>query len=113
MTMIEVWEALKALYKGCTTMILVNLSQQLQLMCCTEDENICEHFDKLANLHKQLGTMGKSIVASTEMSGMTVSPAVITKLATDEFNHCTLQNQKGQDKAFAAKSQKKKGKWGK
>jgi len=57
----DVWDALKALYKGHTTMVLVNLSQQLQSQRCRDDENVHKHFDKLANLHKQLGAMGKSI----------------------------------------------------
>ena len=52
------------------------------------------------------------IAASTEMSRMAASPAVVTKLATDEYDCCTLQNNKAQDEAFAAKSQKK-GKHGK
>ncbi len=46
----DMWDALKALYKGQMTMILVKLSQQLQSTCCGDEENVCEHFDKLANL---------------------------------------------------------------
>ena len=42
-------------------MILVNLSQQLQNTCCGKEDNVCKHFDKLANLHKQLAAMGKSV----------------------------------------------------
>jgi len=107
----DVWDTLKALYKGHTTMVLVNLSQQLQSQHCRDDENVCEHFDKLTNLCKQLGVMGKSIpdnkyasilmgslpstyygmlgaiAASTEMSRAAVSPAIVIKLATDEFDH--------------------------
>jgi len=106
----DVWDALKALYKGRMTMVLVNLSQQLQSQRCGDDENVCEHFDKLANLCEQLGAMGKSIpdneyasilmgllpstyygmlgaiAASAEMSGAAVSPAIVIKLATDEFD---------------------------
>src|SRR6267142_3450762 len=107
----DVWDTLKALYEGHTTMVLVNLSQQLQSQCCRDDENVCEHFDKLANLCQQLGVMGKSIpdneyasilmgllpltyygmlgaiAASAEMSGAAVSPAIVIKLATDKFDH--------------------------
>src|SRR6266850_5993536 len=107
----DVWDALKALYEGHTTMVLVNLSQQLQSQCCGDDKNVHKHFDKLANLCEQLGAMGKSIpnneyasilmgslpstyygmlgaiAASAEMSGAAVSPAIVIKWATDEFDH--------------------------
>jgi len=79
-------------------------------MCCGDNKNVHEHFDKLTNLHKQLGAMGKSIpnneyasilmgllpstyygtlgaiAASAEMSRTAISPAIVIKLATDEFN---------------------------
>src|SRR5260370_42513856 len=54
------WDALKALYEGWTTMILVKLSQQLQSTCCGDDENVHEHLDKLASLREQLAAMGDS-----------------------------------------------------
>lgn len=133
----DVWDALKALYKGRTTMVLVNLSQQLQSICCGEDDNVHKHFDKLTNLRKQLGAMGKSvpnseyasilmgllpssysgmlgaIAASAEMSGIAVSPAVIKKLATDEFDHRSLQNSKTQEEAYTTDTQKSKNRKGK
>jgi LTR polyprotein gag-polypeptide-like protein len=46
----DVWDTLKALFKGRTTMVLVQLSQQLQSACCGDDDNVCAHFEKLANL---------------------------------------------------------------
>jgi hypothetical protein len=96
-----------------------------------------KYFDKLANLHEQLAAMGKtipeteyasilmgsvpmsyagmlgSIAASTEMSRAAVSPAVVIKLATDEFDCRNLQSDKAQDKAFTANPQKRKNKKGK
>ncbi len=126
------WDTLKALYEGQTMMILVKLSQQLQSMCCSDEENVHEHFNKLANLHEQLATMGKSvadseyasilmrsllstyasmlrsITASTEMNRTMVSSAIVIKLAMNEYDQCTLQSGKAQDKAFTADSQKKK-----
>jgi LTR polyprotein gag-polypeptide-like protein len=128
----DVWNALKAMYEGRTIMMLVRLSQQLQSMHYGDDDNIRKHFDKLADLKEQLATMGKSIpnseyasilmgslptsyasmlgsiAPSAEMSGMAVSPAVVVKLATDEYDQRTLQSGKGQDEAFTADSQKKK-----
>src|SRR5713226_4707779 len=126
------WDALKALYEGRTTMILVKLSQQLQSTRCGDEENVREHFDKLANLREQLAAMGKSvadneyasilmgslpstyagmlgsIAASAEMSGTAVSSAIVVKLATDEYDRRTLQSGKAQDEAFTADSQKKR-----
>jgi gag-polypeptide of LTR copia-type len=133
----EVWDALKVLYKGQTTIVLVKLSQQLQSTCCREEDNVCKYFDKLTNLHKQLAAMGKtvpeteyasilielllmsyvgmlsSIAASAEMSRAVVSPTVVIKLAIDKFNCHNLQSNKAQDKAFAADPQKRKNKQGK
>jgi LTR polyprotein gag-polypeptide-like protein len=110
----DVWDTLKALFEGRMTMVLVQLSQQLQSACCSNDNNICEHFKKLANLQEQLATMGKSvpdnkyasillgslpmmyagmlelIAASAEMSGMAISSTVVIKLATDEYDQHTL-----------------------
>src|SRR5258707_5099699 len=128
----DMWDALKALYEGRTTMILVKLSQQLQSTRCGDEENIHKHFDKLANLREQLAVMGKSvadneyalilmgllplmyasmlgsIAASVEMSGTAVSSAIVVKLAMDEYDRRTLQSGKAQDEAFTADSQKKR-----
>ena len=133
----EVWEALKALYKGRTTMVLVNLGQQLQSTHCADEDNVREHFDKLANMREQLAAMGKSIpddefastlmgslpssyasmlqaiTASAEISGTAVTPTIVIKLATDEYDRRTIQSNKPQDEAFVAESQKKKGTKGK
>jgi LTR polyprotein gag-polypeptide-like protein len=106
----DVWNTLKALFEGRITMVLVQLSQQLQSTCCSDDNNVCEHFEKLANLQEQLATMGKSvpdneyasillgllpmtyagmlglIAASTEMSRTAISSTVVIKLSIDEYN---------------------------
>ena len=57
----DIWDTLKALFEGRTTMVLVWLSQQLQSACCGDDNNVCKHFEKLANLQEQLAAMGKSM----------------------------------------------------
>ena len=111
----EVWDALKKLYEGCTSLILVDLGQHLQMMCCAEEVSVCDHFDKLADLCQQLVGMGKTmpddeynlilmgllslsyqatlstISVSAEMSGTTPTPAIITKPATNEFDRCTFK----------------------
>jgi hypothetical protein len=53
------------------------------------------------------GMLG-SIAASPEISRMAISFTVIIKLATDEYDRCTLQSGKAQDEAFTANNQKKK-----
>ena len=58
----DIWDALKALFEGRTQMIVVDLCRQIQLLKCGEDNNVCTHFDDIANLHKQLAAMGKTIL---------------------------------------------------
>ncbi len=98
--------------------MLVKTSQQLQTTRCSEDDNVREHFDKLANLREQLAAMGKSIAdseyasillkplpesytcilgpiaAAAEMSGTAVSSAVVVKIATDGYDRRTLESSK-------------------
>jgi LTR polyprotein gag-polypeptide-like protein len=50
----DMWDALKVLYEGRMTMVLVKLGQQLQSMCCGDEETVREHFNKLANLRGTL-----------------------------------------------------------
>jgi len=112
-------------------MVLVKTSQQLQSTRCSEDDSVREHFDKLANLREQLAAMGKSvadaeyasimmgslpepyaamlgsIAAAAELSGNTVSSAVVVKIATDEYDRRTLESGKTKDEAFATSPQKK------
>ena len=131
-TTMEVWNALRALYEGRTQMVLVKTTQQLQTTKCSEDDNVREHFDKLANLREQLAAMGKSIpdseyasilmgslpdsytailgsiTATTEISGTAISPAIVVKIATDEYERRTLGTERSREEAFTADSQKKK-----
>ena len=57
----DVWDVLKVLFEGRTQMIVVDLRRQIQSLKCGEDDNVRTHFDNIANLHKQLATMGKTI----------------------------------------------------
>jgi len=49
-----------------------------------------------------------SIAAAAELSGNTVSSAVVVKIATDEYDRRSIESGKGKDEAFAAGPQKKK-----
>jgi hypothetical protein len=106
----DLWDMLKVLYEGRTTMVLVNLSQQLQSTRCGESNSVHNHFDKIANMQEQLAAMGKtisnveyaailigslppsytsmlgSISASAEMSRIAVLSSVVIKLAIDKFD---------------------------
>ena len=127
----DVWDALKKLYEGRTTLILVDLGRRLQTTHCAEEDSVREHFERLADLREQLAAMGKSvsdaefasilmgslppsyqptlsgIAAAAEMSTTTPTVATVTKLAIDEYDRRTLTSGKPQDQAFAADAQKK------
>jgi hypothetical protein len=127
----DVWDALKKLYEGHMMLILIDLGRRLQTMHCGEEDNVCEHFEQLAEMHKQLTAMGKSVLdnefvsilmglllssyaptlsgiaAAAEISTMTPTEATVTKLALDEYDRHTLGNDKSQDQAFAVDARKK------
>jgi transposase InsO family protein len=127
----DVWDALKKLYEGRTMLILIDLGRRLQTTRCGEEDNVCEHFERLAEMCEQLAAMGKSvsdnefasilmgslpssyaptlsgIAAAAEISATTPTEATVTKLALDEYDRRTLGNDKSQDQAFAADARKK------
>jgi hypothetical protein len=49
-SMREVWKKLKQLYKGCTEMMMTDLSQRLGSTKCGEEDNVCTHFQTLGDL---------------------------------------------------------------
>ena len=57
----NVWDALKGIYKGRSSLISINLSQRLQNTHCGEDEDVHEHFVKLTDMCEQLASMGETI----------------------------------------------------
>ena len=57
----DVWDALKRLYEGRTTLILVDLGRRLQTTRCAEEDSVRAHFELLADLRKQLAAMGHSV----------------------------------------------------
>ncbi len=134
----DAWDALRALFEGRMQMIVVDLCWQLQTLKCREEDNVCTHFETIANLHKQLAAMGKSIPdeeyasillgslptaydATTSAMSTTASltntdltPNTVIWLVTNEYNQRVLKNGRSkepQDEALAADaSQKGKGK---
>jgi hypothetical protein len=131
----DVWDALKKLFEGQMQMIVVDLRRQIQLLKCGEDDNICTHFDNIANLHEQLTAMGKTIpdeeyttillgsIPSTyeatisamsttaALTNADLNPDTVIRLITNEFDRRTLKNGKsaeGQDEALTANAMKGK-----
>ena len=127
----DVWDALKRLYEGCTTLILMDLGRRLQTTHCIEEDSVRAHLELLADLHKQLAAMGHSvadaeftsilmgslppsyaptlsgIATAAKISATVPTVAVVKKLAVDEYDRHTLRASKGQDEAFAADARKK------
>src|SRR6267142_2035479 len=91
-------------------MIVVDLGKKLQNIKCGDDNDIRIHFTKLDNLCEQLSAMGKilgddeyasillgslptsykpttsAINAATDLSGTDITPDIVTRLVTDEYD---------------------------
>ncbi len=131
----DVWDALKKLYEGRTTLILVDLGRRLQTTRCAEEDSVRKHSDRLTDLHEQLAAMGESMLnaeyalilmgslpllyqptlnaisAAAEISGTISIPATVIKPAIDGYDRRTLKGGKAQDEAVAADAQlERKGK---
>ena len=60
-TMMEVWAKLKELFEGKSRSIMVDLGRKFQTTCYGEDNDICSHFSKLADLHDKLAVLGRAV----------------------------------------------------
>jgi hypothetical protein len=98
---------------------------------CGEDDNICAHFVKLANIREQLATMGESIsdqhytnillvllpkcyemrvttiTTNANDTGRGIEPQKVIRLITDDYNRTMMAKEakKTEDQAFTALSQ--------
>ena len=131
----DVWDALKGIYEGRSSLISINLSQRLQNTRCGEDEDVHEHFAKLTDMREQLASMGETITdvkyrailqgslppsysqtftaiaATTAITGTDATPAVVIRLATDEYDRRLVESGGASDEALTAEARKgKKGK---
>jgi hypothetical protein len=110
----EWWDSLKKICEGRSRTLLINLGQKLQNICCGEDDDICAHFAKLANLREQLAAMGEiiadrqyanillaslplcydmrvcAITTNADDSGKDIDPANIIKHISDDYDKCML-----------------------
>ncbi len=130
----DAWDALRALFEGQTQMIVVDLRRQLQTLKCGEEDNVCTHFETIANLREQLAAMGKTIPdeeyasillsslptaydATTSAMSTTASltntdltPNTVIRLVIDEYDRRVLKAGKPkepQDEALAADAGRK------
>ena len=114
-------------------MILVDMTKRLQSTKCDEDDDVCAHFTKLDNMHKQLSSMGKNFTdteyaaillgslpacyalitsgmnAAAEYTSQIITPDHVTKLITDKYDQSMIAQGKGisgPDEAFATQDPK-------
>jgi transposase InsO family protein len=131
----DVWSELRKLFEARTKVLLMELGRKIHSIRCEEDENICLHFDRLADLRQQLASMGKSITdeeyasillgslpdsyegvinaiaAAADISGNDVTAATVTRLAQDEHNRRIVKRGNDPvDESFAVSAQKPKNK---
>ena len=130
----DVWDALRALYEGRTSMIVADLHRQIQTLRCGEDDNVRTHFEAMANLREQLAAMGTTIPdeeytsvllssiprsydgntsamsTTVALTNARLTSSTVVKLLTDEYDRRTLRagKQDGNDEALTADASKKK-----
>jgi hypothetical protein len=68
----EMWDTLIAEVTKKPKMVLTNLQRQLCNIRCSEEDDLCEHLDKVQDLYAHLKEMGAAI---TEEEFMDIFPA--------------------------------------
>jgi hypothetical protein len=129
----DVWDALKDMFEGRSQMIVVDLRRKLQAMKCGEDEDICAHLSKIADIREQLAAMGTTIPddkyasillgsaptsfesttssmnTTAKLTRTVLTPDLVISLITDEFDRCALKKPKeGQEEALGTDVKKGK-----
>ncbi len=127
----DIWESLKKYFEERMKMMVVDLARRFRNKKCGEKENVCTHFEQLANMRKQLVAMGKviddddftdillaslpptyestqsAINASAHISGKSLTPDTVIQLFIDNYEQRGSKDQE-QDEAFTADAQHKK-----
>ena len=129
----DVWDALKDLFEGRSQMVVVDLHRKLQALKCGEDEDVCAHFDKIADIREQLAAMGTTIPdneygsillgsvpttyeaitsamsTTAKLTRTALTPDMVTSLVIDEYDRRVIKKPKeGQDEALGADAKKGK-----
>ncbi len=109
------WDAVKAIYEGRTSLILVNLCGKLQTSVCLEGGNLHTHFTKMEEYRQQLAALGSNIsdkdfasilqnalpdsyhsvlsniAAVSESQNKAPTPDIVTKFSFAEFDRPTMK----------------------
>src|SRR5260370_9717097 len=134
-TVKALWNTLKTLFEGHSHNRIMDLMNKLQFLKCLEGDNLCTHFLDLTNLCAQLSTMGKSfsnedfatillrslpdsykmqvssIVTSVDMTNTTISPSLVIRMLSDEYNNhicAAIAGKFAKDEPYKAQGQGKK-----
>src|SRR5260370_12776366 len=110
----------------------MDLTNKLQFLKCLEGDNLCTHFLDFTNLCAQLLTMGKSfsdkdfatillrslpdsykmqvssIVTSVDMTNTTISPSLVIRMLSDEYNNhicADIASKSAKDETYKPQSQ--------
>jgi len=96
----DAWEILKRVFEEWSKVLVADIIQRFWNKCCEEDKSVRNHFEYLADLHKQLTVMGKVVTDEdyTDMllalllasyngtvSSMSVSMCLCMKVLTSEI----------------------------
>jgi len=133
-TATDVRNTLRAHYQTRSKMIMVDLGKKLQNIKCGDDDDVCAHFTKLDNLREQLSAMGKilgddkytsillgslptsykpttsAINAAADLSSTDITPDIVMRLVTDEYDRCIIKKgtgKNGPEEAFSADGRKR------
>ena len=130
------WDELKLTCEGKSRSLMINLGRRMSNTFCGEDDDVRAHFAKLANMREQLAAMGESIsdqhyanillaslpkcyemrvtaiTTNADDTGRGIEPQKVVRLITDDYDRTTMAKEakKTEDQAFAASSQRNKGK---
>jgi transposase InsO family protein len=132
-TVKEVWEKLKAEYEGQSRSVMVDLGRKFTSTRCREDDNVCAHFTKLANICEKLSAIGRkvsddeyvsvlvgslpdcydgpinSLINTCDATKTDLTHTAVIRAATREYEKRSLQKEnQAQDEAYAAADAKSK-----
>ena len=105
-----VWTSLCLIFQGRSTMVAIDLRRRMQDTKCSENEDVRTHFEKIAEMFEQLGSMGitisdddylaillgslpvcydstiSSMTTTTSLQQKTLTPDTIICVISDEYD---------------------------
>ena len=106
----DVWDAIAQIFEGRSLMVVINLRQKMQNVSCGASDDVCTHFDKLADMNEKLSSISitiehhkyaliligslpsiyeptiSSILAAAKLSKTPLDPDTVISLITDDFD---------------------------